>query len=82
MEGDYGLPIVLVDPDGNEYNTSANDPTKELVGQVNYHSIDDNVNNNITSGDPGGSLVIMKPVVSIRKTSLTRVPVAGEIWES
>ena len=68
---------MLVSPDGVTYDKSANDPTADLVGQVLY----DTVIENISQGDVGGSIVIQQPSVSIRRTSLTRVPVAGEKWE-
>lgn len=60
LEGDYGLPIELIDPDGVEYT--------DLTGQVLYDSLDEN---DVFSGHP---------VVVLRVSSLTRVPVDGENW--
>ena len=60
LEGDFGLPVELIDPDGVVYD--------DLVGQVLYDSIDEN---GIFSG---------KPVVTLRISSLDRVPIAGENW--
>jgi len=73
LEGEWGLPVELVDPDGNTYTTSANDPTLDLVGQVMYDT---------TRMDPdtGNIIVINNPVVSLRRTSLARIPQAGESW--
>lgn len=60
LEGDFGLPVELIDPDGVVYD--------DLVGQVLYDSLDEN---EILSG---------KPVVTLRISSLTRVPIDGENW--
>ena len=60
LEGDFSLPVELIDPDGVVYD--------DLVGQVLYNSIDEN---EVFSG---------KPVVTLRISSLMRVPVAGENW--
>lgn len=60
LEGDFSLPVELIDPSGVVYD--------DLVGQVLYDSIDENEN---FSG---------KPVVTLRISSLTRVPLDGENW--
>lgn len=59
LEGDYGLPITLIAPDGVKY---------EEVGQVLYNSIGED------------EIWTNKPVVTLRISTLTRVPVAGENW--
>ena len=72
LEDDWGLPVILIDPDGNEvskkYGTS--DP---LVGQILY----DIINYDLDTGLPK---VVNHPVVTLRKSSLLRVPIAGEKW--
>lgn len=69
----YGLPVVLIDPDGNIYDKSANDETQDLSGQILYDT---------TRADPdtGLDIIIHQPVVTLRRSSLSRVPVAGEKW--
>lgn len=73
LEGEWGLPVILIDPDGVAYDTSANDPTKQLVGQVLYGKKEFNP-------DTGQDVHINTPIVTLRVTSLARVPVNGEKW--
>jgi len=73
LESEWGLPVVLIDPDGTKYDTSANDPTKPLVGQVLYGKKEFNL-------DTGQDIYINTPIVTLRVTSLARVPVNGEKW--
>ena len=63
LEGDFGLPIVLTDPDGD---------TNEYSGQIIY--------NTLVEDDIGSQVVINKPVVTLRISSLVRVPQEGENW--
>jgi len=60
----WGLPVVLKDPDGVEQNVN---------GQILYDTI---VENPAT----GGEMIVHKPVVTVRRSSLSRVPVPGEKW--
>lgn len=73
IEGEFGADVTLTDPDGTIYNTNASDPTKSLRAKIRYRTI---------SVDPatGEPVVIHKPVVTIRITSLARVPADGENW--
>lgn len=73
LEGDWGLPVVLIDPDGGVYDKSANDPAQPLVGRVVY---------NRTKLDPetGEQVVVPEPVITLRRTSLSRIPADGEKW--
>ena len=73
LEGDWGLPVILQAPDGTTYDKSANDPTADLMGQILYDTIEENP-------ETGQQILVHKPVVTLRLSSLTRVPVAGEIW--
>lgn len=73
LEGDWGLPVELVAPDGVKYTKSANDPTLDLVGQILYNTI-------VQNPDTGAEMIVKKPVVTLRLSSLTRVPLAGEKW--
>jgi hypothetical protein len=74
LEGEFSLPVVLIGPDGITYDTSENtgDP---LTGQIIYDTLIDNPQN--ISGE---QIVVSKPVVSLRRSSLARVPLAGEKW--
>ena len=73
LEGEWALPVVLIDPDGVKYETSANDATMPLVGQVLYGKREFNP-------DTGQEVYINTPIVTLRVTSLTRVPANGEKW--
>ena len=73
LESEWGLPVVLIDPDGVKYDTSASDPVKSLVGQVLYGKKEFNP-------DTGQDVYINTPIVTLRVTSLARVPVNGEKW--
>lgn len=71
LEGDFGLPVILIDPDGNEITQNIGGTT--LKGQILY---------SITRIDPetGESIIVNNPVVVLRRSSLTRVPKPGENW--
>jgi hypothetical protein len=65
-ETDWGLPVILTDPDGVEYST--------YYGQILYDTL---------AVDPatGAQVIVHKPVVTLRVSSLTRVPADGENWK-
>ncbi len=71
-ENDWGLPVVLIDPDGNTIDTKK-DSTDRLSGQVLLNTVEYNP-------DTGEDVVIDDPVVTIRLASLTRIPENGEKW--
>jgi hypothetical protein len=58
----FGLPVELIDPDGVVYS--------DLVGQVLYDSTQ--------TTESGVPVVVHKPVVTLRRSSLTRVPLPAE----
>jgi len=62
--GDWGLPVILISPDGE---------IQELYGQIVYDT---------RRFDPeiGMDVVVHQPVVTLRRSSLIRVPAAGEKW--
>lgn len=64
LEGRWGLPVVLISPDGVR---------QPLTGQVLY---------DIVRIDPetGNDVIVETPVVTLRRSSLNRVPLAGENW--
>ena len=73
----WGLPVELTGPDGKEYKTSANSPDPQdpqpLYGQVFLNT----VRVNPETGEP---LVVGSPAVTLRISSLERVPEPGERW--
>jgi hypothetical protein len=73
LEGDWSAPVILIAPDGTTYDKSANDNTLPLVGQVVYDSI-------IEDPNTGCQVVVHKPIVTLRKSSLSRVPLPTERW--
>jgi hypothetical protein len=68
---DYGLPVVLIGPDGVVYDTSENDDD-DLYGQVLY--------DHISQDEDGNQIIDNRPVVTLRISSLARVPQNGEVW--
>ena len=71
-ENDWGLPVVLIDPDGNTIVTKK-DSTDRLSGQVLLNTVEYNP-------DTGEDIVVNDPVVTLRMASLTRIPENGETW--
>jgi hypothetical protein len=71
LEGDFGLPVILVDPDGNTITQNLSLTT--LKGQILYST---------TRLDPetGEPIIVNNPVVTLRRSSLSRVPAPGERW--
>jgi hypothetical protein len=73
LEGRFGLPVKLLSPDGEKqvYKKGTTDQT--LQGQVIYDTMQDNPNT-------GAEVIVHMPVISVRKSSLDRVPLPGERW--
>ena len=69
----FGLPVVLIDPDGNRQEKSANNPSQDLSGQILYDT-------RVVDPETGLQMIVHKPVVTLRRSSLNRIPVAGERW--
>jgi len=69
----FGLPVVLISPDGVKYDKSANDATQDLSGQILYDTT-------VLSPETGLDMIVHKPVVTLRRTSLARIPLATEKW--
>lgn len=68
---DYGMPVILISPDGVIYNTSENDG-ETLYGRVLYDTIDED--------EEGRQITVHQPNVTLRISSLGRVPENGEQW--
>lgn len=77
LEGEWGLPVELIGPDGQEITTSANSPDPQnplpLMGQVLYTTIR-------VSPATGEEVIANAPVITLRRSSLARIPVPGETW--
>jgi hypothetical protein len=65
LEGRWGLPVALTGPDGVRQ--------AGLTGQVLYDIVRLNP-------ETGEDVVVSTPVVTLRRSSLDRVPQAGENW--
>lgn len=72
LEGDWGVPVELITPDGVKISTSAN-TGESLMGQVLYEQIKVNP-------DTGEDIVVDEPVITLRRSSLSRIPAYGERW--
>lgn len=73
LEGDdYGQAVVLISPGGVRYSKSANDPTADLMGQVLYDSI--------SQTEDGVEVIDHNPVVTLRRSSLAKIPAPNEKW--
>jgi hypothetical protein len=73
LESEWKMPVELTGPDGIKQIYSKNNPTELLGGQVLYSSRRENP-------ETGETIVVNQPVVTLRVSSLVRVPKAGEKW--
>lgn len=64
LEGDYGKPVVLIAPDGERV---------EVRGQVLFDTAE-------FDPETGAMLIYEKPVVTLRRTALSRIPGEKEKW--
>lgn len=73
LEGEWKAEVELTNPDGETQIYSKNNPTEKLGGQVLYFT---------RRLDPatGEAVVVNQPCVTLRITSLDRVPASGEKW--
>lgn len=71
LEGDWSDEIRLTAPDGVRYTTRPDG--EPLRGQV----LRDIVRRDVETGE---RLTIATPVITLRRSSLTRIPAPGEIW--
>lgn len=72
LEGPWGLPVTLMSPDG-VLQTLKKDTTLPLRGQILYDTV-------AMNPETGEEIVIRMPVVTLRRSSLERIPLAGENW--
>lgn len=73
LESELGTPVELISPDGKVQIYSANNPTELLSGQVKQFSRDVNP-------DTGETIIVDNPAVTLRISSLDRIPAPGESW--
>lgn len=73
LESEWKMPVELTSPNGIKQVYSANNPTELLGGQVLYSSRRENP-------ETGEVIVVNQPVVTLRVSSLVRIPQAGETW--
>ena len=64
LKGDWSTPVGLIGPDGVRQSTT---------GQVLYDMVRFNPEN-------GERVVVKNPVVTLRRSSLSPIPIAGESW--
>ena len=72
LEGEFALPVELTDPNGVKYTTKKGS-TDLLQGQILYDTV---------LADPITleQMTVNLPIVSLRRSSLTRIPLPGETW--
>ena len=71
IEGNFGMPVELTDPDGEDITTNEDGDTLKAQILYDFDSIDP---------ESGNLIVVTETHVVLRKTALSRVPLAGEIW--
>ena len=71
---DWGMPIVLKDPDGNVYNTDNETGESLMAIQVLYDY-------NKWNPDTGEDILVNEPVIVMSRKSLARIPLPGENWQ-
>lgn len=65
LEGEWSLPVNLIDPDGVRYDG--------LRGQVLFDIVRVNP-------ETGEEVTVQTPVVTLRRSTLARIPAPGENW--
>lgn len=73
LEGDWGLPVELISPDGVKQSTKKGNPQSLLKGQILYDTQSQDL-------ETGEDILVHQPVVTLRRSSLDRVPLSGERW--
>lgn len=73
LEGEFGMAVELISPNGEQQIYSLNNSSELLTGQVLYFS-------RRVDPETGETIVVNQPVVSLRISSLTVIPQPGENW--
>ncbi len=72
LEGQFNLPCQLIDPDGNLYPDTDADPDAALLkARVDYDK-------KVVDMETGEELVVGNSHVTLRRSSLSRIPLEGE----
>lgn len=71
MEREWKMPVEIIFADGKKQTHSLNNPSELLGGQVLYFSRSENP----VTGEP---IVVNTPVISLRISSLIKIPEPGE----
>jgi len=71
IEGEFGMPVTLISPDGTEINQTVDE--KPLKGFVRRSYTD-------TREKSGDKIIVNAPAVKLRITSLPELPKTGEKW--
>jgi hypothetical protein len=71
LEGEFAVPVVLISPQGERAEKTVDG--RPLTGRVlwNHKEI------NPETGEP---VMVNSPVVTLRESSLPRIPKSGEVW--
>lgn len=72
LEGEFALPVEITSPDG-VIQTTKKDSSDLLQGQVLYDQV-------LTDPVTLEQMITNLPIVSLRRSSLDRVPLPGETW--
>lgn len=69
----WGLPVILIGPDGTVYDTDAitEEPLKAVQILYDYKRIDPRT---------GGEMTVNEPIVVLARKSLSVIPANGEKW--
>jgi hypothetical protein len=73
IESEWKVEVELTGPDGNKQVYSKNHPTQKLGGMVGNYTVS-------TDPETGNEIIGPRVYVVLRKTSLDRIPAAGETW--
>jgi len=73
IEGEWKVEAELTSPDGVTQIYSKNNPTEKLGGQVLYFT-------RSLNPETGEAIIVNEPVLTLRISSLDRVPANGENW--
>jgi hypothetical protein len=71
IEGEFGVPVTLLTPDGKTVTTTVDG--RPLLGKVRWMQPEVNP-------ETGLAVAVPNPVVTLRRSSLSRVPATGENW--
>lgn len=71
IEGNFRLPVVLIDPDGVVYDHTVDG--RPLCGLVLYDS-------KLLNPETGEGMMVPYERVTMRRSSLARLPLSGEKW--